>query len=130
MFNEKKVTQPKETGRNIIGVKTKIVGNIESEGDFRIDGLIEGEVKTNGRVIIGKTGVVRGTVICAFADVEGTIEGVLSVSETLTLYSTASVSGETTMGKLSVEPGANLNGTCTMKGAVKELKKKRIEKTA
>jgi cytoskeletal protein CcmA (bactofilin family) len=130
MFNEKKVTQTKETGRNIIGVKTKIVGNIESEGDFRIDGLIEGEVKTNGRVIIGKTGSVRGTVICGYADVEGTIDGVLSVSETLTLYSTASISGETSIGKLSVEPGANLNGTCTMKGGVKELKKKRIEKTA
>ena len=52
----------------------------------------------------------------------------LKVSETLSLSSTADVSGEILIGKLSVEPGASLNGTCSMKGSVKELKNKDIEK--
>jgi len=132
---EKKTQKPKVMERNVIAKNTVIVGEIKSDGDFRIDGTLEGTLKTNGRVIIGIDGFIKGDIETAFADIEGKISGQLLVSKTLTIKSTAHISGEVVAGKLSVEPGATFNATCSMKGAVKELnnpneEQKRSEKTA
>lgn len=119
--------------RNVIGSNTKIVGDIISEGDFRIDGTLEGNIQTNGRIIIGEAGLIKGKAECANADVEGKFSGDLQVSNILTVKATANITGDVVIGKLSVEPGATFNATCSMKGAVKELKKneqKAAEKSA
>ena len=57
--------------RNVIAKNTKIVGDILSEGDFRIDGSLEGNLTTKGRVIIGATGVIKGNVSASNSDIEG-----------------------------------------------------------
>ena len=122
MFSEKKGT-PKPIGeRNIIAKNTTLVGDLTSDGDFRVDGKIEGTIKTTGRVVIGKDGEVNGNIECLNADVEGTFSGKLDVEEVLSLKSTAIISGDVILGKLSVEPGATFNATCTMKGSVKIVK--------
>lgn len=119
--------------RNVIGSNTKIIGDIVSEGDFRIDGTLEGNIQTNGRIIIGEGGLIKGKAECANADIEGKFSGDLQVSNILTVKATANITGDVIIAKLSVEPGATFNATCSMKGAVKELKKneqKNTEKTA
>src|SRR5690606_24101472 len=109
------------SNQNIIALGTKIVGDFNSEGDFRIDGTVEGNIKTTGKVVVGKTGVVKGTLQGTDAYFEGKFSGKLALSGTLTLKSTAHVDGEVVAGKLAVEPGANFNVTCIMKGTVKEM---------
>ncbi|CAM1358423.1 conserved hypothetical protein [Tenacibaculum litopenaei] len=135
MFSKesKKGSEKIVSERNIIGGNTKITGDIISEGDFRIDGTLEGNIQTNGRIIIGQTGLIKGKAECTNADIEGKFSGDLQVSNTLTVKSTANITGDVVIGKLSVEPGATFNATCAMKGAVKELKKngqKATEKSA
>ncbi len=132
MFSEKKEKQPQVLERNIIGKNTSIVGDIISEGDFRIDGKVEGTVKTKGRVVIGKSGTIKGKIECNNAEIEGKFSGNLIAYSLLTLKSTAKISGEMAINKLSVEPGAEFNATCSMKGSVKELKNEQTkeEKTA
>ena len=51
-----------ETGnkQNRISEGTSITGEIKSEGDFRIDGSLEGKIKSTGKVVIGKSGVLKG----------------------------------------------------------------------
>jgi len=117
MFSsDKKTKPPTEAQRNIIGATTEIVGDIISEGDFRIDGKIEGNIKTNGKLIIGKEGYISGTIDCANADIEGTVSGKLTCTGTLSLKSTAVIEGEVFLEKLAVEPGATFNASCSMKG--------------
>lgn len=121
--------------RNVLAKNTTIVGEIKSDGDFRIDGSLDGNLKTNGRVIIGVDGLIKGKVECTNADIEGHFTGELLVTNTLTIKSTANITGAVVIGKLSVEPGASFNATCNMKGALKELnatndKKRSTEKTA
>jgi len=128
MFSEKKEKQPQVLERNIIGKNTSITGDIISEGDFRIDGKVDGTIKTSGRVVIGKIGSANGKVECNNADIEGKFSGELFVSNLLTLKDTAKISGEVVIGKLSVEPGAEFNATCVMKGSVKELKNEQTSK--
>jgi cytoskeletal protein CcmA (bactofilin family) len=133
MFNDKKKNPNQVLERNIISKNTSISGDIHSEGDFRIDGLVEGTIKTSGRVVIGSEGTVKGTVECSNADIEGVFSGKLIVSELLSLKSSAKINGEVFINKLSVEPNATFNATCTMKSGVKELntnERKKAGKTA
>jgi len=134
MFKDDRVKENVILERNVIGKKTSIIGDINSEGDFRIDGVVEGNVRVKGRVIIGKEGKVSGAIECANADVEGEVSGNLVVSDMLTLKTSATINGEVVIGKLTVEPGASFNATCSMKGMIKELSKnetkKATEKTA
>jgi cytoskeletal protein CcmA (bactofilin family) len=118
MFSDKKNKQAQivSSERNIIGSSTKITGDISSEGDFRIEGTVDGTIHTSGRLIVGREGVVTGTVNCENADVEGMISGTLNCTGTLTLKSTAVIDGEVFIEKLAVEPGATFNASCSMKG--------------
>ena len=115
---------------------TTIKGEIQSDADIRIDGILEGSVKTKGKVVIGKDGRVEGQVECANADIEGTLKGNLLVVETLALKSTSNIEGELIIGKLVVDAGAIFNATVSMRGAagdkIKSLGKfgKSQEKTA
>ncbi len=109
--------------QNLIAQGTTLTGDIISEGDFRIEGKIQGNLKTTGKVVIGKTGVINGTLKGAYTDIEGKFSGKLIISDTLSLKSSAWVEGEVEVGKLAVEPGATFNATCTMKGSIKELNK-------
>ena len=125
MFNKNKENpiDKKPSGRNVIGAGTKIIGDIISEGAFRIDGTLEGTLKTDGRVIIGTEGFIKGTIECTNADVEGRFSGDFMVSNTLTAKATANITGSVNVGQISTESGATFNATCNMKGAVKELNK-------
>lgn len=121
MFAEKKeknVTEP-GTGQNRINEGTNLKGDINSKGFFRIDGNIDGQVSTPSKVVIGRSGYIKGTLTCENADIEGKFEGNLDVSGTLSLKSTAHIIGDVVAGKLSVEPGATFNASCSMKGSKK-----------
>jgi len=122
MFNKekdnKKVMAENTSGSsNRIVAETKFKGEISSKSDFRIDGEVEGNFQTLGKLVVGRTGVIKGTVICENADIEGKITGTLRVSNILSLKSTAVVEGEVYVDKLSIEPGAVFNVSCSMKGA-------------
>lgn len=131
MFSDKKKSnQPNTTSAqtNILGSSTKIVGDIESEGDFRIDGTVEGTITTKGKVVIGKTGKVTGKVNATNADIEGFFSGDLIIDQLLTIRKTATIEGNVHITKLAVEPDAVFNATCTMKTGVKNINN--AEKTA
>ncbi|MBC3758465.1 polymer-forming cytoskeletal protein [Hyunsoonleella sp. SJ7] len=140
MFSENKKDKhmtESTSNQNIIAQGTKIVGDFNSEGDFRVDGTIEGNIKTTGKLVVGKEGYIKGTLQGTDAHFEGKFSGKLSLSGTLTLKSSAFIEGEVTVGKLAVEPGATFNVTCVMKGTVKPMtnggepaKKQQTEKTA
>ena len=136
MFSNKEKTQKlKVMEINVVAKNTAIIGDIISEGDFRIDGTLEGNIKTKGRVIIGISGSVKGKIDAVNSAIEGKFSGDLLVQETLTIKATAIISGDVVIGKLSVEPGATFNASCSMRGAIKELNKpneqqKLSEKTA
>ena len=125
MFTDSKKPRLQQSGlsqQNTIAQGTIIEGDLKSEGDFRIEGVINGTLITKGKVVIGTTGLVEGSLSCNNADIEGKIKGKLVVLETLSLRASANVYGDVQTGKLAVEPGATFNANCQMKDSVKELK--------
>lgn len=99
---------------NVFAFGTRIVGNINSDGDIRIDGEIEGDIVTKGRLVLGKSGVVNGTISCPNAEILGQFEGVINVEDTLAIRDTAKVTGEVSTKKLTIDVNAVFNGSCNM----------------
>lgn len=114
--------------RNVIAAGTVMIGDVKSDGDFRIDGTIEGTIETKGRVVIGKSGIINGTLICDNSEIEGTVNGKLKVSDLLSLKSTAVINGDVAVSKLAIEPGAVFDATCSMKKGIKDLNPKLEQK--
>lgn len=99
---------------NVIVEGSKIVGDFIAESNVRIDGEIQGNVTSSAKIVIGQSGYIKGNLVCADADVEGRIEGILKVENLLTLRSKARVSGEITTSKIQIEEGAEFSGQCKM----------------
>ena len=116
-----KNTNAEASAINLIGLGTQINGDIISAGDVRIDGILSGNIKLNGRLVIGPNGKIEGNVTCQNADISGEIRGTLQVTEMLVLKTTAKILGDIVTGKLSIEPGAIFTGSCNMGAIVKNI---------
>lgn len=100
--------------RNLLGADTTVKGDIESNGDFRIDGTLIGSISSKGKVVVGSTGNVEGEIKCQNADISGKVKANVTVAELLSLKASAKFSGEVITGKLAIEPGAKFSGSCNM----------------
>lgn len=99
---------------NLVGLGTEINGDINSNGDLRIDGTLIGNLTVKGKVVVGETGKIRGEITCKNSDISGTIEGKVTVYELLAIKSTARINGDLQVGKLAIEPGSKFTGYCDM----------------
>jgi cytoskeletal protein CcmA (bactofilin family) len=99
---------------NQIGVGTEITGDVLTNGDIRFDGILTGNLKTRGKVVIGETGAIKGEINCKNSVVEGKVEGKITVVELLTLKATSSLLGDIVTRRLAIEPGAKFSGNCSM----------------
>lgn len=99
---------------NMLATGSKIKGDFSSDSDFRIDGIFEGNISCKGKVIIGTNGVLIGNFTCTNAEIMGTTEGTLTISEMLSLKSTAKIKGDIKTKILMIEPKAVFCGTCDM----------------
>lgn len=119
-----KFSQNKETNRpaihdsiaNRISKGASIQGEVKSETDIRIDGMIKGILHCAAKVVVGQTGTFEGDLDCKEASIEGRVTGKVEVNGLLFLKKTAHIEGEVFYKKLIVEEGANISGTITMSG--------------
>ncbi|TFH37050.1 MAG: polymer-forming cytoskeletal protein [Bacteroidia bacterium] len=109
-----KMNETETTTINLISHGTEITGDVRSQGDIRIDGMLIGNLSTVGKVVIGNTGKVKGEVVCKNSEVSGEIEGKIIVSQLLTLKVSSRINGDIITNKLSIEPGARFTGNCNM----------------
>ena len=122
MFSSKTKTNELPIGSTtIIGAGTAITGDIESNGDIRIDGRLNGNLISKAKILIGQDGIVEGDIRGVNADIMGKVTGSVRIKELLQLRGKSSVSGEIQTGKLEVEPTASFNGSCQMGASVVEL---------
>jgi cytoskeletal protein CcmA (bactofilin family) len=107
---------------NMIGTGTTITGDVQSKGDIRVDGTLKGSVSTEGKVVLGREGVIEGDVACKNADISGTLKAKITVSQLLSLKASSKLNGDIITNKLSIEPGASFTGSCSMGAVIKEIK--------
>jgi cytoskeletal protein CcmA (bactofilin family) len=102
-------------GFNKIIEGTEITGDIVSDSNIIIEGDVIGNVSCSGKVIIGNTGKISGNLVCIDADIEGTLEGELTIENLLVLRSTARITGDIETVRLAIEEGGFFEGACIMK---------------
>ena len=124
MFNSKSKSNFEGTDSNastLISAGTTITGDIDCNGDIRIDGVLKGNLKGRARIIIGTEGTVEGNVNGLHADIMGRVTGDITVQELLYLHGNTQIEGDIYAGKLQVEPTAVFNGQCHMGANIVEI---------
>jgi cytoskeletal protein CcmA (bactofilin family) len=105
----------------IIGAGTTINGNVQTNGDIRVDGTIVGNLEGKAKIIIGANGVIEGDIYGKQADIIGKVNGKIKVEDLLCLHGKAIVDGDLYAGKLQIEPTASFNGKCNMGANVVDI---------
>lgn len=100
--------QPNET---IIGPNSLLVGELTSNGNMQIDGIVEGTIKSEGVLTIGSSGRVRATVQSTGCVVHGAINGDIHATSFVSLAQTAKAWCQIETPTLSIDPGAIFKGT-------------------
>lgn len=102
-----------------VGKDVEFKGIITYSGTVRVDGSLEGEIHTDGGLLVGPEAVIKakvsaGTVVC-----HGTITGDILAKNQIVLCAPAVVQGSLTAPVLSMEEGVVFNGTLEMKPQAK-----------
>lgn len=102
---------PAET---IVGPSVKIQGDLNSEGNIKIEGQVTGKIKTSQSVFVVPGAKIAADILAGNAIVGGEIQGNLKIAGHLVLLSTAKILGDISCTVLRVEDGAQFSGKCTM----------------
>ncbi|MDA3939115.1 MAG: polymer-forming cytoskeletal protein [Spirochaetia bacterium] len=97
---------------SIVGEGTKFVGDLELNGLLRIDGDFIGNIKTNGKVLIGKNGRAECTITAETVVIGGVVKGDVVSSGKVVILSTGMLIGNISTPRLISEDGVILNGLC------------------
>ncbi len=93
---------------SLISADITVEGNVVGDGELQIDGVVRGEVRV-GKLTIGDTGHVEGSVVADAIEVRGRVVGALTAKQ-IRLYGTAYVDGDITHEQLAMETGAFFQG--------------------
>lgn len=102
------------TPETIVGATVKIEGDLVSEGDIKVDGLVSGKIKTSKNLYVGPTAKIEANVEAGNAILAGNVKGDIAVKDNLQIQETGKISGSITCARLSISEGAHFSGTCTM----------------
>jgi cytoskeletal protein CcmA (bactofilin family) len=91
-----------------------IRGELEFKTYFRVDGRIEGKVRSQAELVVGEGGVVEGELEVARCVIGGEVRGTIRCTEQVTLHATAKVWADIQTPALVMEDGAFLEGAVTM----------------
>jgi len=107
----------------VVGPSVKIQGDLNSEGNIKIEGQVTGKVKTSQSVMVDSGAKIAADILAGNAIIGGEVQGNLKISGALILQNTARVIGDITCTILRVEDGAQFSGKCSMNGATINGKK-------
>lgn len=97
-----------------LGSGTVYKGKLNFQGSVRIDGVFNGEVHSEGTLIIGKDARVEGMVRVGQLILSGNIQGEIIATQRAVLHKTANLLGSLHAPILMVEEGARVEGQITM----------------
>ncbi len=99
---------PKDTGPSLVSANLMIAGNLTTEGELQIDGVVEGNVNCT-RLTVGDPGVISGEIEADEVEVRGKVDGRIS-ARSVHLTKTARIVGDVWHSSISMEAGAFLDG--------------------
>ncbi len=122
---------PPEAVISIIGAGMTLVGDSDTDGSLRIEGTVRGNVRAGKSVVVGRDGLVDGSVFTQDAVIAGRVSGGIHAESRLELQATSEVSGEIVAPRMQVEEGAKVQGQVAIgesavKAATKAAKPQKV----
>jgi cytoskeletal protein CcmA (bactofilin family) len=102
---------------SLLGKNARFKGTIMFEGTARIDGRLEGDISTDGTLVIGEEAVVEGNVVARTVICAGNITGDIDASERVELVPPAVVTGRIKAPRLSLQEGVSFLGTSDVRSS-------------
>ncbi|MDH5427485.1 MAG: polymer-forming cytoskeletal protein [Nitrospirota bacterium] len=97
-----------------VGEEVTFKGTIRYQGTVRVDGRLEGEIYTDGNLIIGQKAVITAKIEAGTVTCQGRITGEVLAKNRVKLLSPAVFDGSINTPLLSMDEGVLFNGTCNM----------------
>ncbi|GAB4140072.1 MAG: hypothetical protein Fur0024_0910 [Patescibacteria group bacterium] len=108
-----------DTG-TIVGSSVKIIGDLISEGDVQIDGVLDGNIRALGTVVIGGSAQIKGQVSGRQVVVSGSVTADIVATEELHILASGKIFGNVQTKILGIEPGAVFVGKSEILSVEKE----------
>src|SRR5271157_1876888 len=103
---------PRSVDIATIGKSVIVKGELSGSEDLYVDGEVEGSISLRGQSLtIGPNGRVRANIEARNVIVHGRVDGDIHASERVELRKSASLSGDITTARISIEDGAFFKGT-------------------
>jgi cytoskeletal protein CcmA (bactofilin family) len=107
-------SSPPEAGLSVIASGMKIIGDIESTGVVKIEGIVEGSVRGARQLLLGRQGTVHGDIRAHEVVIGGTVVGTIVADERVEIQGTSTVKGDIHTKSIVVLEGGVINGTVRM----------------
>ena len=111
---KKNVDNPVRDIETIIGKGTVVTGQLQSSGNIRVDGRIEGGVTITGDAVIGESGDVHGDINAGSLTVAGTVTGNVNCDGNLSIHATGQLVGDVRVRSLNIADGGIFKGRSEM----------------
>jgi len=122
MFTMKKSNKPQSRIDSLIGVGTKVVGDIAFGGGLRVDGEIKGNVSSlneqSSTLVVSEHARIEGDISVSHLVINGTVEGSMCSSDFLELQPHARVTGDVQYNTIEIHLGAVIQGRLVHQGAI------------
>jgi len=103
-----------ETLNGFVDSGCTLKGELEFSNSFRVDGRVEGTIRSKSELVVGEDGRVEGEIDVARCLVGGQVRGIVRASEKVVLHASAKVWGELHAPAIVMEDGAFLEGKVDM----------------
>ena len=100
----------------LISEGCKIKGVISGNGDFLINGEIDGDCELAGTVTLAKAGLWKGTISAGNVIVSGHVEGDIIAADRVEITATARITGTVSGEAIAVAEGAVVEGVMKTTG--------------
>lgn len=114
MFGLKKSSLPQNSLDSLIGVGTRVEGNIVFKGGLRVDGEVRGSISSesgrDGTLVVSEKASVEGAISVGHVVVNGVVIGPIVAAESLELLPSARVTGDVEYHQIEMQQGAVIQG--------------------
>ena len=132
LFHPLQIPEPYETSiaetkqinkiDTIIGEGTRLEGTLHCETLLRIDGIIEGDVIGENKVVVSGTGLIKGNITADCLTLGGELTGNAEIKDKTEILATGKLFGDIKTNVLIMDENALLDGKCSMPGSREKLK--------
>jgi len=96
--------------KNVLASDVEIKGNLKFAGELTFEGKLDGEIDSDGSLLLGESAVVNGNINVGSVVVRGKINGNITARDKIDIKAKTELFGDIKAAKLVIEEGITFVG--------------------